>query len=150
MVDALTCLLETEQLDETGLLEEEPTVLMDAVSLSQKDIRMVQLAKSAICAGLNTLLDTAGLSWDEVAGLSVAGGFGSYLNLENAGKIGLLPEEILPRVRVIGNASLDGAALLLLDETLRAKSEQMAQCAHTVELHANPVFADYYMEGMLF
>lgn len=150
VVDALACLLETEQLDETGLLEEDPTVLMDAVSLSQKDIRMVQLAKSAICAGLNTLLDTAGLSWDEVSGLSVAGGFGSYLNLENAGKIGLLPEEILPRVCVIGNASLDGAALLLLDETLRAKSEQMAQRAHTVELHANPVFADYYMEGMLF
>lgn len=150
VVDALACLLETEDLDETGLLEDDPTVVCDPVSLNQKDVRMVQLAKSAICAGLRTLVNTAGLNWEKVAGLSVAGGFGSYLNLENAGKIGLLPEEILPRVRVIGNASLDGAALLLLDETLRPVSEQMAMQAHTVELHANPVFANYYTEGMLF
>ncbi len=150
VVDALACLLETEELDETGLLDEDPTVLMDPVSLSQKDVRMVQLAKSAICAGLMTLLDTAGLSWEQVDTLSVAGGFGSYLNLESAGKIGLLPEESLSRVRIIGNASLDGAALLLLDKSLRQKSSRMADEAETVELHANPVFARYYTEGMLF
>lgn len=150
VVDAAACLLELELLDETGCLEDDPAVLCGNVSLTQKDIRMIQLAKSAICAGMRTLAHHAGLHWDEVAELVVAGGFGSYLNLENAGKIGLIPPEMAGRTRAVGNASLDGAAMLLLDAALRSESESMARAAETVELSTDPVFMDSYTEGMFF
>ena len=149
-VDAAACLLELELLDETGYLEDDPAVLCGAVSLTQKDVRMIQLAKSAVCAGMRTLAHHAGLRWDEVAELIVAGGFGSYLNLESAGKIGLIPEEMTGRTRAVGNASLDGAAMMLLDTALRSESEKMALGAETVDLSTDPVFMESYTEGMFF
>ena len=150
VVDAVASLLELELLDETGYLEDDPAVLCGAVSLTQKDVRMIQLAKSAVCAGMRTLAHHAGLRWDEVAELIVAGGFGSYLNLESAGKIGLIPEEMTGRTRTVGNASLDGAAMLLLDTALRNESEKMALAAETVDLSTDPVFMESYTEGMFF
>ena len=150
IVDALACLMQTEQLDESGLIEDDPTDIAPPVSLTQKDIRMVQLAKSAIHAGLCTLVDNVSLDWDDIAGLSIAGGFGSYLNLESAAKIGLLVPELLDRTIVIGNAALGGASMLLLDKGLRGESEELARSSETVDLSSNPVFTRYYTEGMLF
>ena len=150
VIDALACLLETEELDETGLLETEPAPIAPPVVLTQKDVRMVQLAKSAISAGLRTLLRTEGLSCTDVAELAVAGGFGSYLDVANAGRIGLIPEELVSRVRVLGNAALSGASMLLLDRALTQTCEGLAQSARTLVLSANPVFSEYYTEGMFF
>ena len=150
VIDGLACLLELDLLDETGLLEEDPAVLQAPVSLSQKDVRMVQLAKSAVCSGLTTLLRTAGVPAGEVEELAVAGGFGSYLNVASAGKIGLLPQELVPKVQVLGNAALSGAAMLLLNETLRAESQRLAESSHTVDLSANPVFLELYTDNMFF
>lgn len=150
VIDALACLLETEELDETGLLETEPAPIAPPVVLTQKDVRMVQLAKSAISAGLRTLLYTTGISCGEVAELAVAGGFGSYLDVANAGRIGLIPEELVPKVRVLGNAALSGASMLLLDRALTQPCERLAQFARTLVLSSNPVFSEYYTEGMFF
>lgn len=150
VIDALACLLETEALDETGLLEAAPALIAPPVALTQKDVRMVQLAKSAISAGLRTLLRTVDISYPDVAELAVAGGFGSYLNTANAGRIGLIPEELVHRVRVLGNAALSGASMLLLDEALAPACERLAQRAETLELSANPIFTQYYTEGMFF
>lgn len=72
VIDALACLLELEQLDETGLLEQDPAPVAPPVCLTQKDVRMVQLAKSAICAGLRTLLRVEGLCGADAAELAVA------------------------------------------------------------------------------
>ena len=115
-----------------------------------EDIRAVQLAKSAIHAGMRTLIDTAGLDCEEVATLYIAGGFGSYLDVKNAGKIGLLPEELTDRVTVLGNAALTGAAMLLLCEDLRPVCEKQARETRIVELATNPVFVSEYMERMMF
>ncbi|MBO4406776.1 MAG: DUF4445 domain-containing protein, partial [Clostridia bacterium] len=110
LVDAVACLLENETLDETGYLEDDPAVILDPVSLTQSDIRAVQLAKSAIHSGIRTLLHPAETPIGEVSVFYVAGGFGSFLDAGNAGRIGLLPAELLPAVRVAGNAALAGAA----------------------------------------
>lgn len=150
VVDALACLLELGALDETGRLDREPAVLALPVCLTQQDVRMVQLAKSAIHAGLSVLLQTEGLSAGEVERLDVAGGFGSYLDIKNAGRIGLLPEELLPRVRVVGNAALAGAAMLLTDRGLLAQAETLAQSGKTVDLSRSAAFLTAYTEGMLF
>ena len=150
LVDAVAALLDTEALDETGFLEDDPAVITSPVEITQEDIRAVQLAKSAIHAGMRTLIHTAGLGCDEVATLYIAGGFGSYLDVRNAGKIGLLPEELTDRVTVLGNAALTGAAMLLLCDDLRAACERLARETRIVELATNPVFVNEYMERMMF
>lgn len=150
LVDAVAALLDTEALDETGYLEDDPAEIASPVEVTQEDIRAVQLAKSAIHAGMRTLIHTAKLDCDDVATLYIAGGFGSYLDVKNAGKIGLLPEELTDRVTVLGNAALTGAAMLLLCDDLRPVCETLARETKVVELATNPVFVSEYMERMMF
>ncbi len=149
VVDAVACLLHAELLDETGYLEEDPALIAPPVCLTQADIRAVQLAKSAIHAGLRTLLADAGIDPGSVAELAIAGGFGSYLNVRNAAYIGLLPDELLPAIRVLGNAALAGASLLLLDCSLRPACTRLAS-GRVLELSTHPVFAAEYMDQMFF
>nr|WP_296487411.1 ASKHA domain-containing protein [uncultured Acetatifactor sp.] len=150
IVDATACLLEICLLDETGYMEEDSVMILPPVSLSRKDIRMVQLAKAAIHAGIRTLLSSAGLDCGEVSRLVIAGGFGSYLDAKNAGKIELLPAEMVSRIHVAGNAALSGAAMLLLNQDSRASCEGYAKQAKVLELSSDPVFSEEYMERMMF
>ena len=150
VVDALACLLEIDQMDETGLLDPEPAEICRPVTLTQKDVRAVQLAKSAVAAGIHTLVKTADLSFSQVDELAVAAGFGSYLDVQSAGRIGLIPEELAPRVRVLGNAALRGASMLLLDRSQIDRCEALTQGAQTVDLVSNPVFIQAYTDCMFF
>lgn len=150
LVDAVAALLDTGILDETGYLEDDSAVISGPVTIIQEDVRAVQLAKSAIHAGMRTLMNSANLSCDGVDTLYIAGGFGSYLDVKNAGKIGLLPEELTDRVYVLGNAALTGAAMLLLFDDLKHICEKLACETKIVELATNHVFVNEYMERMLF
>ncbi len=150
LVDAAACLLMTEELDESGYLEDKEAIIAAPVKVTQQDIRALQLAKSAICAGLLTLLDAANCMVDEVAAYYVAGCFGSYLNMPNAARIGLFPWGLAEKAKIIGNAAIEGAAMLLLDKTLTEKAERIAREAQLLELATSPVFADHYVAGMTF
>ena len=150
LVDAVAYLLEVGRLDESGLLETSPMPISDSVTLSQKDIRMLQLSKSAICAGLTTLARSTVGSTDKVPVIYVAGGFGSYLDKENAAKIGLIPAD-LSRVAVsVGNAALVGASMLLLNSALLPVATELARSAALLDLSTNRLFIDSYVEGMYF
>ena len=111
---------------------------------------MVQLAKSAVHAGIVTLLSEQGIKADELDGFSLAGGFGNYLNMRSAARIGLLPSELTRIARPIGNAALKGAEMLLLAPEKRAECQKIANATETLELGGNAVFADNYMMGMSF
>ncbi|MBO4423337.1 MAG: DUF4445 domain-containing protein, partial [Clostridia bacterium] len=137
-------------IDETGYLENGPTVIMPPVCITQNDVRAIQLAKSAIHAGLRTLVHTAGLDVSDVETLYIAGGFGSYLNVANAAAIGLIPAELKDRVKVVGNAALSGASMLLLCRGLREKCGLIASGCRIAELTTDPYFTEEYMERMLF
>ncbi len=151
IIDALACFLRTEEMDETGALDDDEVLLGGCVTVTQADVRMVQLAKSAICAGMTTLVTCVeALTPEGVASLSIAGGFGSYINLENAVAIGLLPDDYMNKTRVIGNAALSGAVMLLLNQAFYAKAEAIAAQAQTIELSTNPRFSEAYMMGMMF
>ena len=150
VVDAVAALLEAEILDETGYLDDDEAIISAPVSISQNDIRMVQLAKSAIHAGMRTLLHYAKIDCEQVDQLCIAGGFGSYLDIVNAGKIGLIPNELVPKVRVLGNAALVGAAMLLLNGGMRTECERILARGKVVILSADPVFNEEYVERMLF
>ena len=150
VVDAVAALLETEILDETGCLDDDEAVISAPVVLTQGDIRMIQLAKSAIHAGLRTLMKYAELECDDISTLYVAGGFGSYLDIENAGKIGLIPEELVSKVKVLGNAALAGASMVLLNRDLRETCKSMLSNSSVIALSSNPIFTEEYMERMFF
>lgn len=149
VVDAVSCLLQSGWLDETGFLEED-AVLAEGVELLQEDIRKIQLAKGAISAGIRTMLHRAGLPVERLSKVLVAGGFGSSLNMKNAISIGLLPDMEKERVVICGNAALNGAADLLLDGSRRNAAEELARRTVTVALAADEYFKNSYMEGMLF
>lgn len=149
LVDAVACMLELEALDESGYLEDDPFVIKEPVLLTQQDIRMLQLAKSAICAGLLTLLKNAGIHASEVSALYIAGGFGNYLSKESAARIGLLPKALAERAMPVGNAALSGASMLLLNAELRREAEAWAHAAHVSELATDPGFSERFMSGMM-
>ncbi len=148
LIDAVAALLETEVLDETGYLEEDVDV--GGCTLTKGDIRQVQLAKAAIRAGLETLLHEAGVTYDDVDEVALAGGFGSYLHPKSCAAIGLIPHELIGKIRVLGNAAGSGAAMMLLSAEERAFSEQIAQRAEVIELSTNPIFMQRYVDEMYF
>ncbi len=150
IVDALAAFTDTGAIDETGYMENDHVTLARPVFLTQKDVRAAQLAKSAIHAGIRTLLHAAGIGCGAVDKLYIAGGFGSYLDVNNAGKIGLIPPELAPKVVVLGNAALSGASLLLLCEPKRKEYEAVCRKIRLVELAGNPVFVREYTERMTF
>ena len=137
-------------LDETGYLEDEEIRLQDDVRLTQADIRAVQLAKAATHAGIMSLLAAAKCSPAEIEKVFLAGGFGSHLNLRSAARIGLIPAELADKVQVIGNAALDGAAMLLLNTRLRSRTAAIRQVTEHVRLDGNPDFVQRYVDAMMF
>lgn len=166
LIDAIAVLRAAGVVDETGVIHEADhpfTACMEevdgqpafrlpdtAVVLTQKDIRAVQLAKSAICAGMLTLLSEAGLSPADVAELVIAGGFGSRVDVANAQRIGLIPPGFADKARAVGNAAGAGAAMTLLSDDMRQAGEQMPAVTRTVELSSHPGFMDAYIDGMFF
>ena len=150
LVDAAAALLDAEIIDETGAMEDDACDLAPGVRLTQRDVRALQLAKAAIAAGMDSLLHAASCPEEEVAALHLAGGFGSHLRIASAGRIGLIPPSLSGRVRVCGNAALDGAAMLLMDVRLQARAEAIRRQAQHVRLDGNAFFSQRYVEAMLF
>lgn len=150
IVDAVSCLLLAGKMDETGILDEDPAVIAPPVEITQADIRAVQLAKSAMCAGMQTLLKLSGVSFAGVRHLFIAGGFGSYLDRHSAAVIGLIPAQLEEKAQAIGNAALSGAAMILQNRAFAAVSTVLAEKAETQDLTTSCVFTELYMENMLF
>ena len=120
------------------------------VSITQQDIRALQLAKSAICAGMATLMRTVNLDAKQIDKLLIAGGFGSYINVKNAAAIGLIPSALKNRTQTLGNAALEGGAMLLLDRSFSDGVADIVYRCEVVELAANPIFFEEYMNKMTF
>src|SRR5205807_1902435 len=95
------------------------------IVLTQDDVRQVQLAKGAIAAGIAMLLHVATVPLERVEELLLAGGFGNYLSILSAIRIGLLPAPPVGRVRYVGNAASLGAQLCLLSEAERARRDPL-------------------------
>ncbi len=159
VVETAAELLKAEELDETGLLEEDyfdGGYLLarnpegEPILFTQKDIREIQLAKAAIRAGLETLLVRFGITYEDVGEVYVAGGFGYKLDLKKAVEIGMLPEELLDRTKAVGNSSLLGAAYLALGRYKLEEAETLIRAAEEIALAGDKDFQDFYMEYMMF
>jgi uncharacterized 2Fe-2S/4Fe-4S cluster protein (DUF4445 family) len=152
LVDAVAAGLELGVIRPTGRLHDArtPWPLVEPVSLTQSDIRELQLAKAAIAAGLRILLARLGVARSDITRVYLAGAFGNYVNRGSARRIGLLdfPLEI---VEPAGNTALLGAkmSLFLADRGEQAHAAIRARTEH-LSLAADERFLDTYVEEMTF
>lgn len=166
LIDTVSVLIRAGLIDETGHINNEniryseylteydgkPAVKVGKsdIILTQNDVRAIQLAKAAIRAGIDSLLNACNIMPHNVDRLLLAGGFGSYINVENAAVIGLIPFEIAKKSVAIGNAAGMGAISILLSKEALEKNSQIAKKAVTLDLSSSAYFMDKYIENMLF
>ena len=120
------------------------------IVLTQDDIRQVQLAKGAIASGVAMLQHVAGIASEQIAELMLAGGFGNYISIRSALRIGLVPPLPAEKIRYVGNAASLGAQLCLVSEAERQRAERIARSIEHVSLAAHPDFQDIFVECMNF
>ena len=120
------------------------------VTLTQGDIRQLQLAKSAIWSGIVLLQRVMGIGDDDLAELMLCGGFGNYIDTGSAVAIRLLPNVPLDRIAYVGNAAHLGAQMALLSERERERAGELARRIEHVALAARPDFQDIFIDGMSF
>jgi len=117
--------------------------------ISEVDVAVLLQAKAAIGAGIETLLESAGIRAGEISRVYLAGGFGMHLNVANAIAIGLLPGLKPDQVRVVGNTALAGALLALIDRSMLADMETLRDNVRVIELNLSDGFEDRYIEHLM-
>lgn len=119
------------------------------VALTQRDVRELQLAKAAMRAGAEALLEEAGISASDIDQIVLAGAFGTYLDRDAAQAIGLLPRAPHARIAALGNAAGEGAALVVANRNAYREAKRLAGIIEHVELGANPKFMQVFADSML-
>jgi len=161
ILDVVAALLDGGLVRPTGALQTGPGseyVLVPAsqaglgrdLVVTRKDIHEIQLAKSAIRAGLETLLEKAGLTSTDLDEFIVAGAFGTYLDLRSAVRVGMFPPLPLERFRQVGNAAGIGAKQMLVSVDKRREAERIAGKIGYVELTTQAAFTLLFMKHLSF
>ncbi len=143
-------LIEVDGGAEFVLATDQESGTRDPITLTQKDIRQLQLAKGSIRAAIETLLKAAGATAGEIREISLAGAFGNYIRIESALRIGLLPQIAVDQIVPVGNAAGAGARLALLSERERARANRMVKRTEHIELASHPDYQNEFTERMLF
>jgi uncharacterized 2Fe-2S/4Fe-4S cluster protein (DUF4445 family) len=149
LVDAIGAGLDLGLIDWSGRMANggQPWMLAAPVSITQSDVRELQLAKAAIAAGIKILLRRWGAATSDVARLHMAGAFGNYVSRSSARRIGLIPfpEDV---AAASGNTALLGAKLALFDES--GEFAAIRRRVEHVPLAADARFQDIFVEEMAF
>ena len=132
------------------LCNADETLSGNQIILTQRDIREIQNAKAAIAAGIRVLVKNAGIGFEDIKNVYLAGGFGSYININSALKIGLIPVELEGRIISIGNAAAQGAIDVLTSKSLLPLAQQISKYINYIELSNSKDFNDYYVDCMTF
>lgn len=172
LIDAIALMLDRGLIDETGAIlepdeidlavsgglekhliqdEGQPALHIAAgISVTQKDVRQLQLAKAAISAGVKTMIHDRGVDLDAIDALVIAGGFGSFLDLRNASRVGLFSAELLDRASSAGNLAIEGAGMMCLSSEACDEAKATADFCQYIELSTSAAFNSFYVEEMGF
>ena len=154
LVDLLAELRRTGSMNELGAFENGDSefffVPEKRMSLSRADISALAQAKSANYSGQYIVLRKYGVPVDQISRLYLAGGFANYVNVDSAINIGFIANMPPERIVKVGNASLEGATIMLLSGEMRRRMEKMARHIEHIELENTPDFFDIFVEGCLF
>lgn len=171
LIDAVAMMLDLGVLDATGrMLNRQEDVIPAAckvyleldedgcplfrltprVYVSQEDVHKLLLGKGAIAAGTQVLLQTYGIEEEQVVELLLAGGFGNYIRVESAARIGLIPPALKNVTHAVGNAAVEGACAALLSQEGRERLARIQKNMEYHELSSLTAFHDAYLEAMRF
>jgi len=177
LIDAVSCMLDAGIIDETGRMETDNSLLSqelrnriieinnqpafvllngnetaagEPIYITQKDIREVQNAKAAIAAGINILAVKSGIDINDIKHVYLAGGFGSFMRISSALRIGLMPEELSGKISAVGNAAGAGAIRAMLSKEEYITACGIAERIQYIELSSEPLFVNSYTDNMFF
>jgi uncharacterized 2Fe-2S/4Fe-4S cluster protein (DUF4445 family)/predicted metal-binding protein len=160
LVDLMAILIQNEMVDESGAItpKEHPDIrffddkvfINKNIYITQKDIRQFQLAKAAIHAAILRTMERADCKMDVIDHVFLAGGFGFYLDQENACITGLLPRKLKGKVLSVGNTSGKGAIQLLIDPNRLSLAEVLCDQIQTIDLAQDVRFSEMFVDRMLF
>jgi uncharacterized 2Fe-2S/4Fe-4S cluster protein (DUF4445 family) len=139
---------ESENGREYVLAWADQTASGEDLTVSEVDIENLMRAKAAMFAGYLTLIDSVGLKLQDIDQVILAGAFGSFINLENAIAIGLMPDLPRERFHFVGNGSLLGATLLAFSRDLLEEERRVADMMTNFELSETPGFMDQYIAAL--
>ena len=147
LIDAVRVLMDTGHLGEFGeILSGNPAVMLDnPVKITQKDIQEFLLAKAAIAAGMVILMRQLNVMPDEVESVYISGGFGSYINLDNVVRVGMLDFPV-GKMRKMGNSALMGAKMFLFSDP--HLPDTILDKAQHINLEGEPDFQDLFIGNM--
>jgi len=166
ILDAMAQLYLAGALDRTGRMGDHPRVRVSegerefvlvseeeqdgrpAITITQHDVRELQLAKGAVRSGIQVLLEAEGRSEEDIEQVIIAGAFGTYIDVASAVTIGMLPPLPLDRFRQVGNAAGMGAKLALISRSKRAEAQALARRVGYIELATAPRFAQIFAQAM--
>ena len=154
LIDLLAELRRTERMTELGQFPQGMNEFVfsakNRLTLSRADISALAQAKAANYCGQSIVLRRYGLPLSEYKALYLAGGFANYVDASNARDIGFIAGMPLDRIKKVGNASLEGATIMLLSGPKRREMEEFVQGIEHVELETTPDFFELFVEGCQF
>lgn len=153
VVKCVATLLEERIMDETGLLKEPyftEGVSIGGVKLTQEHIRNLQTAKAAIASGIQILMKQFGIEAEAVKNVYLAGGFGYFLDVDAAVKIGLIPSEFRDKTKAVGNSALAGCYAYHADENVTEKITRIKKLTRVINLAEEEGFAETFVGNMNF
>ena len=120
------------------------------ISISQGDIREIQLVKSSIFTGVEILMENLGIAFEEIEQVLIAGAFGNHLDLDSALAIGLVPSTDRDKIIPVGNAAGTGAVKALLSVRILERCHSIASNAKFIELATHPKFQKKFITNLSF
>ena len=154
LVDLLAELRRSGLMTELGVFNDGSYEFMFAptqnMTLSRADISALAQAKSANYSGQYIILRKYGLPLEQISKLCLAGGFANYIDVNNALDIGFIANFPPERISKVGNASLEGATIMLVSGELRHRMENLVREIEHVELETTPDFFEIFVEGCMF
>lgn len=160
LVDALSELLRTEQMNDKGRFEDDvrrvtlwsggPGREDEDVFLLESDVNELAQAKGANVAGLHVVFSTFGIDFEDIDVFYLAGGFGRHLKVEASKRIGLVPWIDSSKIVQAGNTAIEGATIALLSKKKRRELEELVKKVEHCRLETHPSFFDFFVEGCQF
>jgi len=152
LIDLIALFLEDGQISPSGAIaDKSPKIsVTDQITITQKDIREIQLAVGAIKSGVRMILKKIRIPKEQLDGVLIAGAFGNYLNIDHAMKLGLLPDIDPEKITFIGNSALAGARVLLLSKEARRKTEAIIKKIQYISLAMDAQFQDFFIDALEF
>lgn len=153
IIDALAMLFKTKNVTKDGMLKEpyfDNGIDIMNVHIDMDIIRAILLAKSAIYCGIISLARYAGVNLCDIEDIYIAGGFGFYLNVDNAILLGLIPKEFKGKIKIVGNTSLEGAIDILRYNMINEINDLSEDNIRLVQLAEDEFYKKILIDNMIF